>query len=178
VELEYYNSAPETLKVKKRLRLQKQVAIACLAAYVFLIVNFLMGAFSEPVDAKFIQTEVKYTGRSSMNTVTDITIYTDKGHFRSTQKSSEDFEGVVMLKLWQTPFYNTTVRYQIDKPNEDIFWSVVNIYIVFSFFPILGLMGAIVCLLAKGNFAIQYGFQFSIFSAIMLVFCCLMLALV
>lgn len=183
MELEYYDSSEQPVKIKKRIRLQKQVAIACLVAYMFLVFNFLMGVLSEPVIANY-QFYVNHYGSHSRGSnidsrggVTDLEIFTDKGHFRCTQKVPDEFEEGIQLKLWQTPFYSTTVRFQLQKPDEDIYWSVVNIYIVFSFFPILGLVGAILCLVAKNYMAERYGFQLSIFSAIMLVFTCLMLGM-
>ncbi len=183
VEIAYYNSSNQPVKIKKRLRLQKQVALACLGAYTFLVFNFLIGVFSEPVIANYEYSinhyNVSSRGSSKHSSdVSDIEIYTDKGHFRCTQKVPDEFEEAMQLKLWQTPFYNTTLKFQLQKPDEDIYWSVVNIYIVFSFFPILGLLTAILCLTVKNDFAEHYGFQLSIFSAIMLVFSCLMLGMV
>lgn len=177
MEIETYQPSEQPLKIKKRLRLQKQVAVACLGAYTFLVFNFLMGVFSEPVVAHYQYYLNNYGGKSRNRYVTDIEIYTDKGRFRSTQKVPDDFEEGMELKLWQTPFYSTTLRYQLQKPNEDIYWSLVNIYIVFSFFPILGLIGAVLCLLVKNDTAERYGFQLSIFSAIFLIFTCLIMGL-
>ncbi len=177
MELEYYNTSEQPLKLRKRIRLQKQVAIACLTAYVFLVLNFLLGVFSEPVIAQFQYCPNNYAGSYRNRQVTDLEIYTDKGNFRCTQKVPDEFEEGMQLKLWQTPFYSTTLKYQLQKPDEDIYFSMVNIYIVFSFFPLLGLLGAILCLVAKNEMAERYGFQLSIFSAIFLVFTCLIMGL-
>jgi len=177
VEIETYQSSKQNYKIRKRLRLQKQVSIACLTAYVFLLLNFLLGIFSEPVIAQYQNCTNKYAGSYRNRYVTDIEIFTDKGSFRCTQKVPDEFEERMQLKLWQTPFYSTTLKYQLQKPDEDIYFSTVNIYIIFSFFPILGLLGAILCLLAKNEMAERYGFQLSIFSAIFLVFTCLIMGL-
>lgn len=157
---------------------RKQVAIACLVAYAFLIGNFIAGVLSEPTDAIVLGTKKYYVGRRSMNTSVDITVETDKGNFRSTQKGAEEFIENPNLKLWQTPFYKTTLRYQIQKQDEDIYWNVVNIYIVFSFFPILGMIGGVLALCVKGDWALQYGFQLSLFSAIMFLLTYLMMTII
>lgn len=174
MEIEYYNSSNQPLKIKKRLRLQKQVALACLGTYLFLVVNFLMGIYSEAIAANFLNAQYSYY---KSDTEFETKVFTDQGNFRSTLKNFKYFEDVPMLKLWQTPIYKTIIKAQIIRTGEEAFWCPVNIYMVFSFFPILGLIGAILCLLVKNEMAARYGFQLSIFSAIMLVFSCLMLGM-